>query len=125
MKIGIAGPISTASVASLLRAQSGSVPVGRQGAPLLGTLITSLVERGHQVSAYTLDLDLPVTLTEPIMVDGTKGFRIYYGPYRRHSFRPNGWVRGRMMDFFAVERRFLRDAIKRDAPDVVHAHWAY
>jgi glycosyltransferase involved in cell wall biosynthesis len=95
------------------------------GAPLLGTLISALIDRGHTVSAYTLDHDLPLSIAGPLVIEGTRGFRIFYGPYRRHSFRFNGRWPGRAIDAFRLERRFLEDSIAIDQPDVVHAHWAY
>lgn len=124
MKIGIAGPVSTESVAKHLAGDISSLPKGMAGAPLLGTLISALIARGHQVSAYTLDKALPPTLNPPVVAEGA-GFSIYYGPYRPHSFRMNGGKPGRMADVFAVERVAIENAIRIDKPDVVHAHWTY
>ena len=124
MKIGIAGPVSTESVAKHLAGDISSLPKGMAGAPLLGTLISALIARGHQVSAYTLDKTLHPSLNPPVIAEGI-GFRIYYGPYRPHSFRMNGSKPGRMSDFFAVERDAIENAIRIDKPDVVHAHWTY
>ncbi len=125
MKIGITGPISTESVSQHLGPDISSLPKGMGGAPLLGTLISALLDRGHEVSAYTLDTTLPPSLKEPIVVDGGRGFKIYFGPYRPYSFRPNHWRPGRMMDFFRIERHAIERAIEIDKPDVVHAHWSY
>jgi glycosyltransferase involved in cell wall biosynthesis len=124
MKIGIAGPVSTESVTKCLDGDVSSLPQGYGGAPFLGTIIATLLERGHEVSAYTLDRELPPSLKHPIIAVGRK-FKIYYSPWRQHSFRPNGWRLGYMLDFFAAERRALMHAIALDQPDVVHAHWAY
>lgn len=124
MKIGIAGPVSTESVAKHLAGDISSLPKGMAGAPLLGTLISALIARGHQVSAYTLDKTLHPSLNPPVIAEGV-GFRIYYGPYRPHSFRMNGGKPGRMSDFFVVERVAIENAIRIDKPDVVHAHWTY
>jgi glycosyltransferase involved in cell wall biosynthesis len=38
------------------------------------------------------------------------------GPYR---------PKGRARDLFASERRYLRKAIERERPELVHAHWTY
>ncbi len=124
MKIGIAGPISTESVTKYLSSEISSLPRGYPGAPFLGTIIATLIERGHEVSAYTLDMTLPHTLKSPLVASG-QNFKIYYSPWRRHSFRPNGWQPGFMLDFFAAERRSLLRAITLDQPDIVHAHWTY
>jgi glycosyltransferase involved in cell wall biosynthesis len=124
MKIGIAGPISTESIARFIDGDFNQLPLGYSGAPLLGTLIGELLSRGHQVSAYTTSSDLPLDLAQPVVAAG-KQFKIYYCPQRKHSLRMNGRNLGRIVDFFGLERRYLEQAIRMDAPDVVHAHWAY
>lgn len=125
MKIGIAGPITTASVSQHLIGDVSSMPRGMEGAPFLGTLVSTLIERGHEVSAYTLDRAVPASLSRPIVVHGQRGFKIYYGHYRPHSFRFNGRRLGRIVDFFRTECLVIRAAIMADKPDVVHAHWTY
>lgn len=120
MKIGIAGPISTESVARFIEGDVSSLPVGYGGAPLLGTLIGGLLARGHQVFAYTTSPNLP----HAVMAQGGR-FKIYYCPARKHSVRMNGWHLGRIVDFFRLERRYLVQAMRMDNPDIVHAHWAY
>lgn len=124
MKIGIAGPIATEYVAQHMGTDISGVPRGFSGAPILGTLITTLIDMGHEVSAYTLDRALDPA-HEPLLVRGNGGFRIYYCAYRPRSFAPNGRLPGRMLDFFQIERRALQRAIETDAPEVVHAHWTY
>jgi L-malate glycosyltransferase len=124
MKIGITGPISTESVADHLEGDISSLPKGMGGAPLLGTMISALIDRGHEVSAYTLDRSLPPSLSQPIVAHGN-GFKIYYGAYRQHSFRPNSGRQGRMLDLFRTERQTIEQVIRIDKPDVVHAHWTY
>lgn len=124
MKIGIAGPIATDSVAKHLAGDISSLPTGMAGAPLLGTLISALIARGHQVSAYTLDKTLQPSLNHPIIAEG-ESFKIYYGAYRPHAFRTNRKDLGRMLDFFRIERRAIEEAIRIDRPDVVHGHWTY
>jgi L-malate glycosyltransferase len=125
MKIGIAGPITTASVSQYLIGDVSSMPKGMEGAPFLGTLIATLIERGHEVSAYTLDRAVPDSLSQPIVAHGRHGFKIYYGHYRPHSFRFNGRRPGRILDFFRTECLVMQAAIMADKPDVVHAHWTY
>lgn len=124
LHIGIAGPISTESIADFLDGDVSELPNGYAGAPLLGTLVGALLERGHEVSAYTTDSALPLDLPRPVMAQGER-FRIYYCPVRKHSIRNNGRHLGRIVDFFRLERRYLEQAIRLDAPDVVHAHWTY
>jgi glycosyltransferase involved in cell wall biosynthesis len=60
---------------------------------------------------FTLDL----AVREEIVLTGPQ-LKICIGPYRpKHRAR----------DLFAVEREYLRSAIRREKPDVVHAHWIY
>ena len=124
MKIGIVGPIATENVARFLDTDISLLPRGYAGAPLLGTLITTLIEMGHEVTAYTHDRTLDPA-QGPLLVRGTHGFNIYYCACRPHTFLPNGRLPGRMLDFFRVERSALQRAIEADAPEVVHAHWTY
>jgi glycosyltransferase involved in cell wall biosynthesis len=124
MKIGIAGPISTQSIARFISGDISSLPLVDGASPLLGTLIGELLSRGHEVSAYTTTTNLPLNLPQPVIAQGDR-FKIYYCPQRKHSIRMNGWHLGRIVDFFGLERRYLEQAIRMDKPDVVHAHWAY
>lgn len=124
LHIGIAGPISTESVAHFLDGDVTALPKGYGGAPLLGTLIGELLTRGYQVSAYTTSPNLPLNLPQAIMAKGDR-FKIYYCPVRKHSLRMNGWSLGRVVDLFSLERRYLAQAMEMDNPDIVHAHWAY
>jgi len=123
MKIGIAGPISTESVATLLGDATPSLK-GAGGAPLLGTLIRILLERGHSVSAYTMDSSLRIDELVPRVASAGR-FRIYYVPVRRRAFRYEDGHFGRMSDFFRLERKWLVRVMRDDEPDIVHAHWTY
>ena len=123
MKIGIAGPISTESVATLLGDATPALK-GASGAPLLGTLIRIFLERGHSVSAYTMDATLRIDEQEPKVAQSGR-FRIYYIPVRRRAFRYQDGHFGRMSDFLSMERRLLVRVMREDRPDIVHAHWAY
>jgi L-malate glycosyltransferase len=124
MKIGIAGPISTEAVKDLISGDISSLPKGYVGAPFLGTLIKSLLAKGHEVIAYTLDNSLPPQLAQPIYAEG-KNFKIYYCPVRLHSIKFNEAYPGRSLDFFYREIKALKNAIKIDRPDIIHAHWSY
>jgi len=124
MKIGIAGPISTESVKDLIEGDITKLPEGTQGAPFLGTLIKTLIKKGHHVYAYTLDNTLPPEQLNPISASG-QNFKIYYSPCRKYSFKPNGRYPGRLLDFFYREIQALKIAINLDQPDIVHGHWSY
>lgn len=124
MHIGIAGPIATCDVLPLLDAKSSQLPAGSEGAPLLATLITELLRRGHRVSAFTLSTDLPLRTRGGVVARG-RAFELHYRPCRPRAWPPNGRRPGRAMDLYAFERAGLREAIAAARPDVVHAHWAY
>jgi len=110
MKIGIAGPILTASLAEFLDGKIGKAPKGRGGTGVI-QLVKGLLRKGVRVSVYSLDVDV----TAPVVVKG-KLLTIYYGPDRSKH---------RMRDFMKVERQSIRDFIIVDKPDIVHAHWTY
>jgi len=124
MKIGIAAPVETSSIADLLGKTAEQAPVGYRGAPIIGVLARSLIARGHQVSLYTTDSTLLPNQRQPLVMHG-KSITIYYCPSRPRSFRPQYGMLGRMLDFFKFERRNLLKAIVQDNPEVIHAHWAY
>lgn len=124
MRIGIAGYIATSSLAPWLDDDPRTLPLGFPGAPLFGTLIKALLDRGHEVGVFTLSEDLPPGDLAPRVVHG-RGVTVYYCPYRKHSFRPNGRHLGRSLDFFRRERASLVQAMRDFRPQIVNAHWTY
>jgi glycosyltransferase involved in cell wall biosynthesis len=124
MHIGIAGPIATSDVLTLLDAPVSALPAGCEGAPLLGTIIAELLGRGHRVSAFTLSNGLPLRATGAVVARGP-GFELHYLPNRPRAWPFNGRRPGRIVDLYAFERRGLQAAIESVRPDVIHAHWAY
>ncbi|MDT7516455.1 glycosyltransferase family 4 protein [Rhodoferax mekongensis] len=126
MHIGLVGPIATADIKHLLDGDITSLPKGYAGGPLLATLVTELLARGHTVSAFTLTNDLPLTTNAAVMATGTeKRFSLHYVPMRPKAWRPNGWLPGRIMDLFRFEIQGLKQAILARQPQVLHAHWVY
>ena len=123
MKVAIVGPIATEDVAHLMGASAMLAPRGYGGAPILGTLIESLLERGHDVVGITTDVS-PDGIRAPVIVGGER-LQMVYCPQRPRAFRPQDGSLGRAADLFARERRYLCDAILGARPDVVHAHWLY
>ena len=124
MRICIVGPIATENVVHLLGAKaSASAPAGYIGAPILATLIESLIERGHDIVGITTDASLSVKGGN-ITLQGER-LKMLYCPQRRRAFLPVDGHLGRAADGFRLERRFLVEAIRAAEPDVVHAHWLY
>lgn len=124
MHIAIVGPIATADIAHLLHEGGASLPIGYPGAPLLVTLISELLSRGHHVSAFTLSNDISLNQQEPTVAKGTN-FILSFSPMRPHAWRCNGLRLGRILDLFAFEVAHLQRAIAQASPDLVHAHWTY
>lgn len=122
MKIGIAGHIATDSIARFLDGDTAGLPRGYYGAPLLGTLIGELLERGHSIVAYTTSSDMPASTR--VSASGDR-FKITYCAARPRAFRYSGGRWGRAADAFKHERAALSQAMRDDAPDLVHAHWSY
>lgn len=122
MKIGIAGHIATDSIARFLDGDTAGLPRGYYGAPLLGTLIGELLERGHSIVAYTTSSDMSASTR--VSASGDR-FKITYCAARPRAFRYSEGRWGRAADAFKHERAALRQAMQDDAPDLVHAHWSY
>ena len=126
MHIGLVGPIATADIKHLLNGDITRLPKGYAGGPLLATLITELLARGHTVSAFTLTNDLPLKTDAAVTAIGADNrFSLYYVPMRPKAWRPNGLLPGRIMDLFRFEIQGLKRAILERKPEVLHAHWVY
>ena len=123
MHIAFAGHIAGEDVRAYLHEGGPSVPAGYFGAPLTGILIGELLKAGHRVTGVTTDATLPLD-GGPVRCEGPN-FTFIVCPSRRRAWRPNGWRLGRAVDFFAFERRQVRDALIQAAPDLVHVHWSY
>lgn len=123
MHIAIVGPIAGDDVREFLAPSNRQVPVGYPGAPLTGILIGELLRLGHRVTGITTDQTLPLA-QGPVRCEGAH-FSLVVCPARSRALRPNGFRLGRAIDLFALERRFIREAIAAAAPEIVHAHWSY
>jgi len=110
MKIGVAGPITTSTLAEFIGLNISRIPEGSGGVSVT-QFIKGLLKKGCHVSVYSFDFEItvPVTLKGPLLT-------LYYGPYRQKH---------RMWDFMKLERKFIQDTIRHDNPDIVHAHWTY
>lgn len=111
MHLGVAGPVTLASLKHLVR-QPETVPPG-YAFPNTASLVIELMARGHSISVFALDS----TIDEPSVHRGDN-LTIYVSPMRSRA-------RHRARDLFAVERRGLARAIEMSGCDLVHAHWTY
>jgi L-malate glycosyltransferase len=83
------------------------------GGTPVNILVSALLDLGHRVSLATLDPTLPIG--QSARLEGPN-LTIEIGPYRpRHRAR----------DFFAVERQDLTQALLRQRPEAISAHWSY
>lgn len=124
MHIGLLGPIASSDITDLVTCDLASLPHGYSGGPLLATIIKELLARGHTVSAFTLSNDLPLNHQSSFTATGP-GLSITYVPMRPRAWRPNGWLPGRIVDLYRFEIEGLRQAVLKQTPDVLHAHWVY
>lgn len=124
MKIGIVGPVSLKDISHLLYENERSFVGEMQGSSLLGLIIEKLVRLGYVVSVFTTEPTLNPKEQFPQILNGIN-LKVYLTPLRRYGFRKDRGVRGRMLDFFKLERSALKSAILKDKPDILHAHWTY
>lgn len=110
MKIGICAPADLHALARHLGKSAEGMVTGLGGTAIT-PLITTLVDRGHQVTLFTLSHD-----TESGQRFEWGPLKIRVGPARRKHFT---------RDFFRAEIEFLRSAICEEAPPFVSAHWTY
>ena len=112
MQIALTGPIPTRDLSSNLYPDSVALAQTYQGCG--GTPVALLAEeylrRGHEVTIFSLD---PKVIHE-VVLRGPK-LTIFLGPNGRR------W----QYDFHRVERSYLRQAMLRVQPELIHAHWTY
>lgn len=110
LRVAVAGPVLTEPLAQFLDGDTARLPQGLGGTSVW-QLVSDLVGRGQLVSVVTLD----ESVSRPLIARG-RMLRVAYGPYRSHH---------RMRDLMRVERHAVRDGLRREQPDLVHAHWCY
>ncbi|WP_345952716.1 glycosyltransferase family 4 protein [Mucilaginibacter sp. PAMB04168] len=114
MKIGICGPIFLPLLAKHLASDSVIDIKGMGGTPV-NHQITALLEKGFEVHVYSITPELNVG--EEREWHGEK-LHVYVGCSRKRA-------RHCCKDLFQAERRYLKNAILKSKPDIVHAHWQY
>lgn len=108
--LAICGPLDVPALGAWLAAPIAELPRGLGGTPAVD-MARAALEGGRRVTIFTLDstVEREVVLTGPRLT-------IFAGPFRE---------RHRARDLFRAERGYLRAAIARERPAVVHAHWTY
>lgn len=112
MRIALAGTISLEPLRSwLYDIPLNSHVVGTNLGSPVAELARGLLECGHEVVVVSLDK----AVEQETLISGER-LRVRFGRYRpRHRAR----------DAFRSERRYVSSVLKRERPDVVHAHWTY
>ena len=114
MKIGIAAPVDIHSLGEYFPdIKTNNLPKGIGGTIIPTYLTKEFIARGHSVSLYTSDKEIE----QPSTFTGNN-LKIFVGRYRKRA-------RNRALDFFAVERQDIYEAIISDTVDIVNAHWTY
>lgn len=114
MHIGIAGPIHVPSLKIKYAGNRSNWPIGMGGVPV-NHLINELLELGHQISVFSSSPEIAIGDS---FEWHEENLSIYMGPHR-------GRPRYVCKDFFAVESNYIKNAILKAKPDLVHAHWQY
>jgi glycosyltransferase involved in cell wall biosynthesis len=124
MKIVLLAPSHRSFIAKYLPYhQEELLPYGGYGAPFVGLLISELLARGHEVVSITTSMAIDHDYDVKEFCHGK--FKWIVVPERKHSVRFNKRRLGRIVDLFSLERGLLREAVLRENPDFVHAHWSY
>jgi glycosyltransferase involved in cell wall biosynthesis len=110
MKIALCAPAHIHSLAHFTGQDTDGVAPGL-GSTVTTPLVVELLNRGHDVTLYTLSRGLA---EERVYRFGN--LRIFVGPFReRHLAGTYYWP----------EINYLKRVIRADAPAFVHAHWTY
>jgi glycosyltransferase involved in cell wall biosynthesis len=124
MKICIISPSDKTFISEFLSNYDyESLPIGYEGAPFIGTLISEFLMRGNEVVAITTSE--VVNEDYKIKEFSNGNFKWIIVPQRKHAFRFNRFKLGRMLDFFYVERKAMLKMVKLNKPNIIHAHWGY
>ncbi len=112
MNIGVVSPFLPHEVADHLDAASRAKLPAIRGvpAPSVTALVRGWLRRGHQVSVFCLDPSV-ATIQD---LHGA-ALSIHVIPKRRARYY--------MLDFYRTECQLVREAVRRDPPDVISAQW--
>ena len=109
--IGISGPIKPTEFKDHLDIPNGVELLDGLGGTPVNNLIHGLLKRDFRITVFSLDT---AAISERVYTGGQ--LKICLGPFR---------LKHRARDFFRVERAYLKKAILRDKPDIIHGHWTY
>ena len=124
MHVAILAPSHRSFISKFIRNYNiDDLPEGQATAPIIGIIISGLLEHNHKVTAITTSRSIGINDTVKSFSCGN--FTWIVVPLRHHSFRFNGKRTGYMLDFFSVEQNSMLNCIKDIKPDVIHAHWSY
>src|SRR5579859_3051316 len=114
MKIGVASPFMPHEVTDHLDAASKARLTAIRGvpAPQVTALVRGWLRQGHEVCVFCLDPS--VAAIEVLRGDQLS---IHVLPKRRARYY--------LPDFYRTERHLIREAIRRQRPDVISAQWTY
>lgn len=114
MKIGICSPFIPHDLADLLDEDSRRLLVRIKG--VTATPVTPLARElralGHVISVFCLDPSIEDSFQ-------LRGERLVIHVLPKRRFRASA------LDFYAKERRLIRDAVAKECPDVLSAQWSY
>ncbi len=92
-------------------------PVGGGGGVVAANVAREIVRRGHEVTVLTTGME---TEASEDVVDGVRVVRM---PGRRRGALDNK-VSSNALTYLRKGRRFAREIVDRERPDVIHAHFA-
>ena len=114
MNIGVVSPFQPHEVADHLDAASQAKLPAIRGvpAPSVTALVRGWLRHGHRVSVFCLD---PSVAT----IQDLRGDRLSI------QVIPQRLARYSLLDFYRTECRLIREAVRRDPPEVISAQWTY
>lgn len=109
--VGITGPINLSDFREFVNPGQwhDQLPKGQGGTPV-NLLCRELLKRGQKLVVFSCD----AAVRDEVVLQGER-VKVCVGPKGKRPAR----------NFFRVERAYLQRAIKREKPDLIHAHWTY
>lgn len=111
MHIAVCGPISVRNLSGLVH-KGDTLPAGYV-CPLIAAMVKEYIRLGHFVTVVTCTTDV-----EEVQCWRGDNCNIFLVPCRQR-------VRFQVLDCYREEVRGMRDILKRENPDVIHAMWTY